>query len=97
VCSVCGGTERLHGCLQSVFIGCWRHLRDHLQETGQALAMDLERGVIYSTVVKDYVYDYALTPAMALLRCIQNPNSFPGALMWLDHSLPWRLLTGPEL
>ena len=79
-CGVCGSVEQLHGCLESVFVGCWKHTREYLSSKGLTLAMDLDRGVIYSAKMGDYIYDGALTPAMALLRRPSHPILRPSYL-----------------
>ena len=38
-CSVCGSRERLHGCLENVFVGCWEHTQQHMKANGYRLAV----------------------------------------------------------
>lgn len=47
----------LHACLECVFFGCHKHIRDHNKNSKHALSMDLSYGQIYCGSCSDYTYD----------------------------------------
>jgi len=64
VCFKCreGPLRRLYVSLHSPFVGCKEGgcMDEHLQQTGQCLAMDMQRGEVYCFACKDLVYDARL-------------------------------------
>lgn len=57
-CSLKG--DRLHACLDCVFIGCWRgesHARNHYKNTHHTFATDVQRLEIFCFRCGDYIYD----------------------------------------
>lgn len=48
----------MHACLQCVFFGCHRHIRDHGKM--HDIAMELTYGQIHCAACGDYVYDTEL-------------------------------------
>ncbi|KAJ3150034.1 Ubiquitin carboxyl-terminal hydrolase 22 [Geranomyces michiganensis] len=64
VCSTCKLTalsDRLHACLECVFIGCFSsrkpHLSDHTKQTGHKFVMDWEKFTVFCIPCNKYVYD----------------------------------------
>jgi ubiquitin carboxyl-terminal hydrolase 22/27/51 len=52
--------DRLHACLDCVFIGCWRgenHARRHYKNTRHTFATDVQRLEIFCFGCGDYIYD----------------------------------------
>ncbi|KAJ3148251.1 Ubiquitin carboxyl-terminal hydrolase 22 [Geranomyces variabilis] len=63
-CSTCKSTttsDRMHACLDCVFLGCFTphkpHLNDHTAQTGHRFVMDWERYTVFCVACNDYVYD----------------------------------------
>lgn len=47
----------LHACLECVFFGCQKHIREHARNQKHTLTMDLIYGQIHCNSCGDYVYD----------------------------------------
>ncbi|KAJ8912191.1 hypothetical protein NQ315_003795 [Exocentrus adspersus] len=47
----------LHACLECVFLGCHKHIREHMKNQKHTISMDLTYGQIHCNSCYDYVYD----------------------------------------
>ncbi|GJQ81712.1 hypothetical protein Trydic_g9153 [Trypoxylus dichotomus] len=47
----------LHACMQCVFFGCHKHIREHTRNLKHNFAIDLGYGQIHCTPCDDYIYD----------------------------------------
>ncbi|KAK9890151.1 hypothetical protein WA026_008957 [Henosepilachna vigintioctopunctata] len=47
----------LHACLECVFFGCMKHIREHAKTHKHTLTMDLIYGQIHCNLCGDYIYD----------------------------------------
>ncbi|KAL3289741.1 hypothetical protein HHI36_023138 [Cryptolaemus montrouzieri] len=47
----------LHSCLECVFFGCMKHIREHAKNNKHILTMDLIYGQIHCNSCGDYIYD----------------------------------------
>lgn len=47
----------LHACLECVFLGCHKHIREHMKNQKHVISMDLSYGQIHCNSCYDYVYD----------------------------------------
>ncbi|CAG8581273.1 3620_t:CDS:2, partial [Dentiscutata heterogama] len=69
-CSICSFKgDRLHACLDCVFIGCWRdqrHALKHFHGTTHTFAMDIVRLALFCFKCGDYVYDLDFETAKTL-------------------------------
>ena len=79
VCFKCreGPLRRLYVSLHSPFVGCMQGgcMQQHLQQNGQFLAMDMQRGEVYCFGCKDLVYDERLDEQRATaLRSLAIPS-----------------------
>uniref|UniRef100_A0AAR5PS03 Ubiquitin carboxyl-terminal hydrolase n=2 Tax=Dendroctonus ponderosae TaxID=77166 RepID=A0AAR5PS03_DENPD len=47
----------LHACLECVFFGCHRHIRDHNDDAGHSFSIELYYGQVHCASCGDYIYD----------------------------------------
>lgn len=47
----------LHACLECVYFGCHKHIRDHAKNQKHTFSTELTYGQIYCAFCTDYVYD----------------------------------------
>ncbi|XP_050502753.1 ubiquitin carboxyl-terminal hydrolase nonstop isoform X1 [Diabrotica virgifera virgifera] len=47
----------LHACLECVYFGCHKHIRDHMIYQKHAISMDLSYGQLHCSFCNDYIYD----------------------------------------
>lgn len=57
-CRTCQGRgPHIHACLECVYFGCQKHIREHTQEEEHSFSIELNYGQIYCTNCEDYIYD----------------------------------------
>lgn len=47
----------LHACLDCVYFGCHKHIRDHMKSLKHNFCLDLTYGQIHCDSCGDYIYD----------------------------------------